>query len=179
MSSYRIASRYAKSLFDLSLDQNKLDNVLQDMESFANISKQKDMALLLKSPIVKSDKKAAVMKAIFQDKVENITFQFFDILLRKGREAYLPEIAEEFIRQYRDHKHISIVEITSAQPLDDASLQSIKAKLIASKQTQSDIQFKTKVDPELIGGFVISFDDKLYDASIRHQLQSLRKQFAS
>ena len=58
--SYRIASRYAKSLIDLAIEQGKLDKVLEDMTAFAEATKVRDFALLLKSPIVKADKKEQV-----------------------------------------------------------------------------------------------------------------------
>ena len=177
--SYRIASRYAKSLIDLAIEQGKLDKVLEDMTAFAEATKVRDFALLLKSPIVKADKKEQVIDAIFGNKIDALTTSFIQIILRKGREAALGEIANEFIQQYRDIKGISIVEITSAEPLSNETLEAIRTKLVSSKLTHGQVEFRTSVDPNLIGGFVISFEDKLYDASVRHQLDLLRKQFTS
>ncbi len=177
--SYRIASRYAKSLIDLATERGKLDRVLEDMEMFVEVSKVKDFALLLKSPVVKPEKKGKVFKALFDGKIDELTFAFLDIMLKKGRESDLAEIAKEFIQQYRDIKGISIVEVTSAQALPAETLEAIRQKLVNSKLTHSQIEFITKVDPALIGGFIISVEDKLYDASVRHQLDELRKEFSS
>ena len=69
MSSYRIASRYAKSLIDLATEQGKLDKVVEDMTYFAEVSKLRDVAVLLKSPIIKADKKGKVLKAVFGGKM--------------------------------------------------------------------------------------------------------------
>lgn len=179
MSSYRIASRYAKSLIDLASEQGKLDRVVEDMAFFAEVSKLKDVALLLKSPIINSDKKGKVLDAIFTGKVDPLPHSFIEIILRKGREAYLGEIAEEVVSQYRVIKGISIVEVVSAEALSAEALESIRKKLVDSKLTHGNIQFKTSVDANLIGGFVISFEDKLYDASVKHQLDLLRKEFSS
>ncbi len=179
MSSYRIASRYAKSLIDLAGEQGKLDRVVEDMAFFAEVSKLKDVALLLKSPIINSDKKGKVLDAIFSGKVDPMTHSFIEIILRKGREAYLGEIAEEVVNQYRVIKGISIVEVVSAEALSAEALESIRKKRVDSKLTHGNIQFKTSVDANLIGGFVISFEDKLYDASVKHQLDLLRKEFSS
>lgn len=179
MSSYRIASRYAKSLIDLATEQGKLDKVVEDMTYFAEVAKLKDVSLLLKSPIINSDKKGKVLNAIFSGKIDPLTNSFLDIILRKGRESYLKEIAAEVINQYQVIKGISIVEIVSAETLSAETLEAIRVKLISSKLTNVNIQFKTSVDQNLIGGFVISFDDKLYDASVKHQLDLLRKQFSS
>jgi F-type H+-transporting ATPase subunit delta len=164
---------------DLAAEQGKLDKVVEDMKFFVEVSKLKDVALLLKSPIISSDKKGKVLEAIFSGKVEPLTHSFIDIILRKGREAYLGEIAEEVVNQYRVVKGISIVEIVSAETLSAETIESIRKKLVESKMTHGNVEFKTKVDPSLIGGFVISFEDKLYDASVKHQLDLLRKQFSS
>ena len=179
MSSYRIASRYSKSLIDLALEQGKLERVLEDMTGFVNATKNRDLMLLLKSPLVKPDKKEKVMDALFKDKIDPLTHSFIQIIIRKGRESQLPEIAEEFLNQYRVHKGISIVNITSAEPLSDETIESIRKKLIESKLTRGKIEFNTSIDKELIGGFVISFGDKLYDASVKHQLSELRKSFSN
>ncbi len=179
MSSYRIASRYAKSLIDLATEQGKLDRVVEDMTYFAEVSKLRDVEVLLKSPIINSDKKAKVLDAVFGTKVDTLTYAFLDIILRKGREAYLGDIASEVVSQYRSIKGISIVHIVSAETLSGEAISAIKQKLIASKLTKTNIEFKTTVDKDLIGGFVISFEDKLYDASVKHQLNLLRKEFST
>jgi F-type H+-transporting ATPase subunit delta len=179
MSSYRIASRYAKSLIDLAIEQGKLDKVLEDVNGFVKAAGNRDFSLLLKSPIVKPDKKEKIFDAIFKGRIDPLTYSFFQIILRKGRESQLFEIAQEFINQYREIKGISIVNIASAEPLNAETLESIRQKLVNSKLTHQNIQFTTKEDKSLIGGFVISFEDKLYDASIKHQLDELRKEFST
>jgi len=179
MSTYRIASRYAKSLIDLAIEQGKLDKILEDVTIFVNATKNRDLLLLLKSPLVKPDKKEKIMSALFQDKIDPLTQAFMQIIIRKGREAQLPEIAQEFINQYREIKGISIVDIVSAEALSQDVIESIRKKLIDSKLAHGQIEFNTSVDKELIGGFVISFEDKLYDASVKHQLDELRKQFSN
>ncbi len=179
MSSYRIASRYAKSLIDIAMQQSKLEKVLEDVTLFVNAIQHRELALLLKSPIVKSDKKENVFEAIFKSRIDPLTYSFLQIILRKGRESQLPEIMEEFINQYREIKGISIVNIVSAEALPESTIESIRKKLVDSKLTHANVQFNTSVDKELIGGFVISFEDKLYDASVKHQLDELRKEFSN
>jgi len=179
MSSYRIASRYAKSLIDLAIEQGKLEKVLEDVTVFVNAVKNKDLILLLKSPLVKPEKKGKIMDVLFKDKIDPLTHSFMQIIIRKGREAQLPEIAHEFINQYREIRGISIVDIVSAEPLSQETIESIRKKLIDSQLAHDNIQFNTSVDKDLIGGFVISFEDKLYDASIKHQLEELKKQFSN
>src|SRR5687767_13692314 len=179
MSTYRIASRYAKSLIDLAIEQGKLDKILEDVTIFVNATKNRDLLLLLKSPLVKPDKKEKIMSALFQDKIDPLTQAFMQIIIRKGREAQLAEIAQEFINQYRQIKGISIVNVVSAEPLSNETLELIRKKLTESNLTHGNIEFTTAVDKDLIGGFVISFEDKLYDASVKNQLNELRKAFSN
>jgi len=179
MSVSRISSRYAKSLLDLARERNELDTVLKDIESFNEATKNRDFFLLLKSPIVKTDKKLAIFKAIFEGKLSKTTSAFFDIILRKGREMYMPEIAADFLGQYKELNRISTVILTTATPLNDVSLNDIKAKLLASDITMDKLDIVTKIDPSIIGGFKIEVGDKLYDASVVHKLEQLKKEFGS
>lgn len=175
MSVIRIASRYAKSLLDLAKDQNVLPSVVEDITGLQKMVQNRDLYLLLKSPIITADKKGKIFDALFEGKVNKLTKAFFDIIIKKGREGYLPEIADEFINQYRNFKGISSVKVTTAAPLTDAALESIKAKLLESDATQQAIEIETEVDESLIGGFVIQIEDKLLDASVAHKLRELSK----
>jgi F-type H+-transporting ATPase subunit delta len=107
-----------------------------------------------------------------------MTSAFFKIILTKGREAYLPDIADEFVNQYKDIKHISTVRLTTAVPLGAETISRLKQKLVASSATEDHVELVTKVDPDILGGFVIEFDDKLYDSSVTHKMELLRKEFA-
>ncbi len=176
MSVIRIAARYAKSLLDLALDQNVLDEVVEDIQGFLTMLKNRDLYLLVKSPIVNVDKKRAIFDELFGGKVNKITAAFFDIILRKRREQYLPEIATEFLNQYKEYKGISTVHITSAYPLSYATIEKIKQKLQSANITKKEVEIKTSVDNSLIGGFVIRIDDKLIDASVAHRLKTIEKQ---
>lgn len=179
MSAKRVASRYAKALIDTAIEQNTVEQVYEDMQSFKAIMKNRDFELMIKSPIVNPDKKSKVFDAIFKGKVQEITHKFMKIVLNKGREAYLPHIADAYVEQYKDYKNISTVTLTSAAQLSEKSLDAIKAKLAASGQFSENIELHTFVDADLIGGFRLEFGDKLYDASVARQLEQLRKEFAN
>ena len=179
MSVIRIASRYAKSLIDLAVEQDKLERVLEDIKSFKAATENRDFYLLLKSPIINATKKQQIFNALFEGKFDEMTFSFLKIILVKGREAYLPEITDEFVNQYKDIKHISTVKLTTAAPLGAETISRIKEKLVASAETEAHIELITKIDPDLLGGFVIEFDDKLYDSSVTHKMDLLRKEFAN
>ncbi len=177
MSVQRIASRYAKSLLDLAIEENKVERVLEDIQAFREAVKNRDFYLMLKSPIINADKKTQVTKQIFGDHFDKMTMGFVNILFMKGREVYLPEISQAFIDQYKTLRHISTVRVTSAVALTDDALVALRKKLEESTDTDEKVEIVTIVNPDLIGGLVIEFEDKVYDASIAHKLDQLKKEF--
>lgn len=177
MQNPRLASRYAKSLIDIAQELNILDAVLNDMEMIRDLcAENRDLVLMLKSPIVKGDKKAAVMKAILDGKAQTVTLSFIDLMISKGREFYMPEIAETFLTQYKELNNIRTVELTTAVAIDEDLKQAIYNKVSASIQ-DGHVELNTKVDEELIGGFMLEVGDKLFDASVRRDLIDIKNQF--
>lgn len=177
MSVTRIAARYAKSLIDLAGEQNKLERVLKDVEHFHEAAKNKDLYLLMKSPIINTTKKIQIFKALFSENFDELSMAFFNIILNKKRESFLPEIADEFINQYRKIKEISTVTLVTAAPISDDTLTGIKEKLLSSTATSKHIEIVSSVDPSILGGFVLEFDNQRYDASVVHKLEQLKKEF--
>ncbi len=178
MSVTRIATRYAKSLLDLATEQGKLELVHDDMKMLNNASKQRDLQIFLKSPVIHADKKIATFKAIFGGKMDELTLTYMSLLATKGREGYLQDISNEFINQYKTIKQITTVKVTTATPMSDELLNDLSAKLIGSGATTANLDIQTAVNPELIGGFVLEFDNKRYDASVSHKLEELKTQFS-
>ncbi|MBK7936692.1 MAG: ATP synthase F1 subunit delta [Lewinellaceae bacterium] len=177
MSVTRIATRYAKSLIELAIDQDKLEQVNADIHTLNAAAQHHELKLMLKSPIIHADKKNSVLDAIFKGKIDTLTMSYLQLLVNKGRENYIPEIAAEFTTQYKLLKKITRVTVTTATPLSDAVLNDLKKKLLASDITSDNLEVLTKIDPELIGGFVLEFDNKRYDASVSHKLEELKTQF--
>jgi F-type H+-transporting ATPase subunit delta len=178
MSVTRIATRYAKSLLELAIEQNKLEQVHSDMSSLKKAVAHRELALMLKSPIIQGDKKVAVIKALFRDNFDVLTLAYLELLINKGREMYIPEIVREFDLQYKILKHITSVRIISAAPLSEDAVEMLRSRLLDSKVTSDSLEIETVVDPELIGGFVLEFDDKRYDASIISKLNDLKAAFS-
>lgn len=174
----RLAHRYAKSLIDLATERGSLEKVFADVQYLQAVCKQsRDFVLLLKSPIIKADKKQQIIKAVTEDKVSELTLAFVKLLTGKGREFFLPEIVEAFIAQYNEIKNIYVVKLTTAVDISDDVKQSITSRL--QKETaMQNIQLQTEVKEELIGGFVLEFNNNLVDASVARDLNDIRKQFA-
>ncbi len=177
MKNPRLAKIYAKSLLDLALEQNALDPILNDIQLMQKMCHEsKDFTLMLQSPIIKGDKKINILEAIFTDKLNPVTKAFVLLLVKKSRESFLPEIAESFIQQYKTYKNIHIVRLTTAAPLNEGLQQQLTEK-INSSVGNGTVELETKVDEQLIGGFILEIKDKLFDASIRRDLMDIKKQF--
>ena len=176
MSAIRIASRYAKSLLELASAENKLETIVGDINLFREAVSNRELYMMIKSPIIKADKKQSIFTALFGDRVNPLTSSFFEIIIKKGREQYLPEISDEFLSQYRTLKNITTASVTTAVPLNQQQLDSIKSELKNLGLATGQVELHTDTDPELIGGFVLEIDDQLYDASVKNKLASIKKE---
>ena len=179
MSVGRIANRYAKSLLDLSIEQNQLEDTATEIKALKTTFASKEFINFLKSPIIKADKKLAVFNSAFGDKFSSVVKPFVQLVIKKGREEALPEICDEFLVQYKNHKGVSGVKIISASPLSTEAQETIKKKLETSSHTKSAVELDFEVDESLIGGFKIELGDRLYDDSVAHKLELLRKEFSN
>ena len=177
MSVTRVAGRYAKSLMDLAIEQGKLTTIVKDMESLREAVKNRDLYLMLQSPIINADKKQSIMELLFGSRYDVMTMGFIRICVAKSREGLLPDIASEFLDAYQKMQGITSVKVTTATPLSKEAFEDLRAKLQASSDTLKGVDIETAVDPNLIGGYVVEFGDKLYDASVAHKLDVLRKEF--
>lgn len=173
----RLAGRYAKSLVDLAIERNQLEAIYNDMLYLQAICKSsREFVTLLKSPVVTADKKDAILKAVTGGKVSEITMAFNKLLVNKGREAGLPEIINAFIEQYKKHKGIHTVKLTTATPVSEELKQQIIGK-IQEQTAMQNVDLQTAVKEELIGGFVLELGDTLVDGSIAYDLNKIKSQF--
>lgn len=177
MAETRVSHRYAKSLHDLALEQGQLEQVREDMQLvFTTIRDSHDLAIMLKSPIIKTDKKQHILKAVFGGKIGVITTEFIDIITRKRRESQLGGIAESFLEQYKRHKNILTAVITSASGLDENLRKQVME--IVKGAAGSQVELIEKVDKDLIGGFVLRVGDQQVDASILRQIKNIDRSFS-
>ena len=173
----RLASRYAKSLIDLSIERNQLELVYADMKYLQAVCKaSSEFVSFLISPIIKADKKEAIITAVTKGNIGELTTAFIKLLVVKGRESDLYDIANAFINQYNEIKGILTVKLTTAVVISDTLKQSIVTK-VNNTNTSGSVELETAVDDKLIGGFILEFDNKLVDASILRDLKDVKKQF--
>jgi len=178
MSVDRISSRYANSLLELAEKQGQVDLVLEDLKSFKRaVDSNREFELMLKSPIIPAEKKATIMQQIFSGKVQASTMDFFNMVVQKKREMFLPEMAESFQTLYNSKNHIAAATLTTAVPATEQIMAEVN-NVIKEHTDAQKVDLKTKIDPSLIGGFILRFEDKQYDASIATKLNRMKKEFS-
>jgi len=173
----RLATRYAKSLIDLAIEQGRLESIFADMQWLLAVCKaSREFVIVLRSPVIKAGKKEKIVEAVTKGQVGEITTAFIRLMIRKSRESYLPEVAAAFIKQYKANKDIFIIKLTTASALSE-ELKSAIVKKIQDTTAMQKIELETGVNKDLIGGFILQAGDKLIDASIAYDLKNIAKQF--
>lgn len=173
MSVGTVASRYAKSLIELAEEKDVVEEVYQDMLLFKQVADEnRGVMLALKSPVVRHEKKLGILKAIFHDKVNPVSFSIFNIITKKNREAILDSIAEEFVVQYNNFKGVQKATVTTSVPLTD-DLRKQFSKIVADA-TGKTVDLDEKVNEKLIGGYILRVGDTQIDASIKSRLNALK-----
>lgn len=173
MKSTKVASRYAKALLELAVEQGKVDSVSGDMQYLSEVSNQShDFELLLSSPIVKADTKIAIFERIFEQ-YEEVSMAFVKLITKNGRESMLPAIAESFDSQVKEFKGIVPMTLVTAKPLDEKTKSLILSKV--QSLVSGQMEMEEKIDESIIGGFIVRMGDTQIDASIASQFTNLKQ----
>lgn len=177
MSHNRLATRYAKSLLGLAIERNELDQAYSDMKWLQAICKSnRDFVNMLRSPVIKSDAKGKIIIAVAKDNIGKLVNTFIHLLVSKGREGSLPEIAYAFIEQYKTHKEIYSIKLTTASPVNEETKQML-IELLRKLTNMRNIELETVVNEDIIGGFILQTNERLADASIAYDLKEISRQF--
>lgn len=172
MKGTKSASRYAKALLELAVEQDKTDVVSRDMQALASANGEtREFQLFLDSPVISAEKKNNIFRELFQ--FDSLTASFVELITKNGREAILPEIAASFSMQLKAHQGIVPVTLVSAKPLDKHTKDEILGKVQAT--VKGKIELEEKIDESLLGGFVIHMGDNRIDASVSNQLKNLKQ----
>jgi F-type H+-transporting ATPase subunit delta len=174
MKSTKSASRYAKALLELAIEQQKLESIESNMSRILAAAKEtNEFQVFLDSPIINLDKKVAVLNSLFGE-FEPLTLSFLALITKNGRERLITEIAQSYISQVKEFKGIIPISITSARKLDEATKATILAKINAS--VTGTLEITELIDESLIGGFIVTMGDKQIDASVVSQLARMKQE---
>jgi F-type H+-transporting ATPase subunit delta len=174
MNDSKISVRYARALFQSALEKKILDNVYQDMIFISEICKIAETKEFLNSPIIVPSKKEAIFHKMLGDNVEKITLSIIDLIVKNGRESFIPAITRVFIHETKKFKGITETVLTTAVKVDHKVKKQITD--LISDGFKTKVELKENIDPEIIGGFILQIDDNYIDASIRNKLRKIKKE---
>lgn len=174
MNESQISVRYAKALFQSADEKKILDQVQKDMELLANTCKQPEFQNLLLVPTLQPSEKVKVVEKLFKPHICETSMSLINLVIDNKRESYLPGIARNFGDFYRKAMNISSASLLTAEPVAENALNKIKEMM--ARAYDSNVELSTRVNRELIGGFVLTIENMQYDASVSTSLRRFRKQ---
>lgn len=176
MQDIRIASRYAKSLIDLSSERKELELSYSDMVLINSAcSQSKELRSVLNSPVIKSDKKLAILKELFGSHISALSLSFLEILTNKGRENSIPEVASAFVGQYQKLAGITTASVKTSLPLDNEN--KVKVTELLNKLGYDKVNLNENIDVDILGGFVLRIGDLQIDTSVKSEINRLKQEF--
>jgi F-type H+-transporting ATPase subunit delta len=176
MKDARAALRYAKAILNLAKDSESETAVNDDMSLItATIAENKELAVMLKSPIVKATDKINVLNALFEGKVNTITLGLFHLLKDNKRIAMLRSIAKKYAIVFNHLKHTQVAMVTTAVALTEEVEKLVLDKIVSL--TGKKAALENVINPAILGGFILRVGDVQYDASISNYLNELKKEF--
>lgn len=174
MNDSKISVRYARALFESALERKILDKVYDDMLFLSETCRLPEMKEFLESPIIPPSKKAAVFQAVAGSKTDKLTMSFIDMVVKSGRETFLPAMARVFIHETKKHNGVTETILTTAIKVDDKVKKQVSDLISGAFSTKVELQ--EVVDKSIIGGFVLKIEDNLIDASVKSKLRKIEKE---
>ncbi|HLX56063.1 MAG TPA: ATP synthase F1 subunit delta [Ktedonobacteraceae bacterium] len=169
-----IGRRYAEAIFDIARKQNSIDRTLEDIQGIASLFSKRTLAYLLNEPKIPAKRKEAVIRQELGPKVLPTSLNLALLVVQRQLVEAMPNIARELAQLVLDYKNQAIAEVTTAAPMDEQQLNSVKQAL--EHNTGKTILMRTKVQPEILGGVVARVGDQVIDGSIRHRLAAMKQQ---
>lgn len=174
MNASKISVRYSRALFQSALEKKIIDNVNADMIFISEILKTAEAKDFLSNPVIPPSKKSNIFHKMLDGNVEKITLSLVDLVVKNGRESFLPGIARNFIHETLKYKGITEAVLTTAVPTDSKINKQVSD--LISKVFSTKVELKEVVDPDIIGGFILRVEDNYIDASIKYKLRKIKKQ---
>ena len=169
-----IAQVYARSLFQVAREQDKLDVVRDELGQVSEtLETNHDMRLFFFSPYFSTEEKREGLRSTIQG-ADPVTMNLLDVLVENHRLPVVPRIRREYERLWRDANDLLPVTVTSAVELDDAVVARIGEEI--GRQTGRKVELTRTVDPSIVGGFIVRVGNSILDSSIKNRLENLRKQ---
>jgi F-type H+-transporting ATPase subunit delta len=171
-----ISKTYGDALFELAIEENKIDILLEEIEQLQDILAQnEDFGKLMNHPKILKEEKIQVAKNVFEGRISNELLGFLTIVISKDRYKDIDEILAYFIAEVKKFKGIGIATVTTAVPLKEDQCRKIEQKLLDTTEYKS-MEMHYTLDTSLIGGMVIRIGDRVVDSSISTKLNELQRE---
>jgi len=171
-----IAQVYARSLFEVAEEHDKLDDVREQIGQFADaLGESRDLQTFFFSPYFSTEEKKTGLASALEG-ADPVVENFLALLIENHRMPVLFRVRREFDQMWREVNKLLPVQITSAVELDSAVTEQIGDEI--GRQTGRTVELTSTVDPDVLGGLVVRVGNSILDASIRTRLERLRKQVA-
>ena len=172
MSQRTVTRRYATALCEEADASGVLEAVDEDVLMLRNsIDANPELSRFFESPVIPPEKKKSILQELLGGRVEPLTLQFLRLLVQKDRETVAKDILDEYQSLRDEQRGIIDAEVTVARPLTDEDRKVLVEAL--EEKTGKDVRLHLKEDSELIGGLVIRIGDRVFDASVRSQLNAI------
>jgi ATP synthase F1 delta subunit len=169
-----IAVVYARSLFEVAKEQDKLDDVREQLGAFADaLNENRDLQVFFFSPYFATKEKQDGLDRVVSD-ADPVIVNFLKLLIEKHRMPVLFRIRQNYDAMWEEENKLLPVHITSAVELDSAIVEQLGDRI--SEQTDRRVELSSDVDPDILGGIVVRVGNSVLDASVRNRLEQLRKQ---
>ena len=169
-----IAEVYARSLFEVAKEQDKLDVVREQLGQFADtLDGDRELQVFFFSPYFSTQEKKDGLERAVSD-ADPVVLNFLELLIEKHRMPVLFRIRGNYERLWEDENRLLPVQITSAVELDQSIAKQLGDRI--AEQTGRKVELSSRVEPEILGGIVVQVGNSVLDASIRNRLDQLRRQ---
>jgi len=170
----RVATRYAKALFNAAQKERMLDSVADDLNGVVgSLEQDARFKTFLLSKVVGRDAKQDLLQKVFGDRITSLTMSVLKLMLSKNREDTLFALREEFLNLKREHDSVLLITITSAMPLSSEHQNAIIKKIETASRKK--VIAETSVDATLLGGVKVEFGGYVMDGSVSGSLQRMRE----
>ncbi len=173
-----VSFRYASAIYDIANNQGKLEQVKSDFQNFNQLCEaSRDFYLFLKSPVVKALRKLEILKKLFSSEYDKVILEFMSLVCKKNRAGQLKEIAESFASVYNIRKGIEKASVLTAMDLTDITAKELE-KLAKKVVGDKELELEYKIEPSLIGGFLLKVEDKQMDQTVSTKLKKIKKELS-
>jgi F-type H+-transporting ATPase subunit delta len=169
-----IAAVYARSLFEVAKEHDKLDEVRDQLGAFTDaLSENRDLQVFFFSPYFSTAEKEEGLDRVVSG-ADPAVLNFLKLLIEKHRMPVLFRIRANFDSLWEDENKLLPVHVTSAIELDQVIVKQLGDRI--AEQTDRTVELSAEVDPDILGGIVVQVGNSVLDASVRNRLEQLRKQ---